>query len=155
MCPTQCSRFLLLICPTWTQTLPNPKPTRHILPFCIGTIWCLSTRAFSSPRITLRSTMQLIYSIVVRVSSPPLTHLKSFCVRMCACLQTQSLLFVLFAARRYWCFGFEAKNQEVKAAAEVSNNKSTIKSAATTLSLQAARRLKKRKRSEVVTGIQL
>ena len=61
----------------------------------------------------------------------------------------------MLAARDYWCFGFEAKNQEVKHAAEACNYKSVLKSSSTTLSLQAARRLKKRKHGEIVTGLML
>ena len=67
-------------------------------------------------------------------------------------------LFVLCSACRYWCFGFEAKNQQVKHVAVASNFKNVLKSASTTLSIQAARRLKKRKRGasdETVFGLLL
>lgn len=41
--------------------------------------------------------------------------------------------------RQFWCFPYEAKNQEVKRAAAASNFKNVIKSAAKTLALQAAK----------------
>ena len=77
---------------------------------------------------------------------------------MCSAHAAILILFVLWSARRFWCFGFEAKNQEVKHAAEASNYKNVLKSATATLSLQAARSLKKRKRDaygETVTGLLL
>ena len=43
--------------------------------------------------------------------------------------------------RQFWCFGYEAKNQEVKRAACASNFKDVIKSATRTMSLQAAKSL--------------
>ena len=44
--------------------------------------------------------------------------------------------------RWFWCFGYEAKHQEVKRAAQASNFKDVIKSSARILSLQAAKSLK-------------
>ena len=41
--------------------------------------------------------------------------------------------------RLYWCFAFEAKNQELKRAAATSNFKDVIKTVALTLSLKAAK----------------
>ena len=64
-------------------------------------------------------------------------------------------MFFCFAARQYWCFGYEAKNQEIKRAAEASNYKSVLKSSANTLAIRAARSLKKRKRGDVVHGLAL
>jgi hypothetical protein len=43
--------------------------------------------------------------------------------------------------RSYWCFGFEAKNQEVKRVAAASNFKDVIKTAAMATSLKAAKSL--------------
>ena len=43
--------------------------------------------------------------------------------------------------RNFWCFGYEAKNQEVKRAAASSNFKNVLKSAAITLAMQAAKSL--------------
>ena len=69
--------------------------------------------------------------------------------------QFVTLVCFWLAARAYWCFGFEAKNQEVKVAAEASNYKSVLKSVMSTLALQSARSLRKRKRGLVVDGILL
>jgi hypothetical protein len=44
--------------------------------------------------------------------------------------------------RFFWCFGYEAKNQEAKRAAVASNYKDVIKSTIRVLSLQAAKSLK-------------
>ena len=63
------------------------------------------------------------------------------------------LAYVCLAVRQYWCFGYEAKNQEIKKAAEQSNYKSVLKSASNTLSVRSARSLKKRKRGEIVPGL--
>ena len=41
--------------------------------------------------------------------------------------------------RFFWCFGYEAKNQEVKRAAASSNFKDVIKSASKILALQSAK----------------
>ena len=46
--------------------------------------------------------------------------------------------------KMFWCFGYEAKNQEVKRAGNSSNFKDVCGSAAKVLSFQAARSLKKR-----------
>ena len=45
------------------------------------------------------------------------------------------------APRNFWCFGYEAKNQEVKQAVAASNFKNPIKSAAFTLAMQSAKSL--------------
>ena len=52
--------------------------------------------------------------------------------------------------RRYWCFGYEAKNQEVKRAAASSNFKDVCCTAANILTYQAAQSLRKRKRGVVL-----
>ena len=41
--------------------------------------------------------------------------------------------------RQFWCFGYEAKNQAVKRAANASNFRDVVKSAAKTLAMQAAK----------------
>ena len=47
--------------------------------------------------------------------------------------------------RQFWCFGYEAKNQEVKHATSVCNFKDVVGSTSTVLSLQSARSLKRRR----------
>ena len=46
----------------------------------------------------------------------------------------------------YWCFLYEAKNQEVKRAVECSNYKNPAATAMDVLAKQHARRLRKRRR---------
>lgn len=53
--------------------------------------------------------------------------------------------FLCGPVRAYWCFSFEAKNQEVKLAVEASNYKDACGSAIGTLAYQAARKLKRRR----------
>ena len=43
--------------------------------------------------------------------------------------------------RQYWCFGYEAKNQQMKRAAAASNYKDVIKTAAKTVAVQSAKSL--------------
>lgn len=77
----------------------------------------------------------------------------SWCLHICP--EFVTIVCFWLAARAYWCFGFEAKNQEVKVAAEASNYKSVLKSVTSTLSLQSARSLRKRKHGPVVDAILL
>jgi hypothetical protein len=48
--------------------------------------------------------------------------------------------------RQFWCFGYEAKNQEIKKAAASSNFKDVVGTAMRSVSFQAARSLKRRRR---------
>ena len=120
-----------------------------------GTMRCLSTRRHSllGQRIISRCIILQTFCIVAQVRTDP-----HAAIAVLLSARRILILFVLCSARRYWCFGFEAKNQEVKHAAEASNYKKALKSATTTLSIQAARDLKKRKRGasgEAVTGLLL
>ena len=124
---------------------------------------CPSTRrpAVFGQKITLRYTTQSTYLTVDQVNTLPLHPICTLCALLGfslwlhICPEFVTLVCFWLAARAYWCFGFEAKNQEVKVAAEASNYKSVLKSVTSTLSLQSARSLRKRKRGLVVDGILL
>ena len=51
---------------------------------------------------------------------------------------------MLVAARLYWCFGYEAKNQEIKRAAMRSNYMDVVASVVKFIAVKVARNLKKR-----------
>ena len=53
--------------------------------------------------------------------------------------------------RNFWCFGYEAKNKEIKDAARSSNYKNVLSTVATRLSYRAARAIHKRKRKRATT----